>query len=547
MTNSPIPWNTGRSRRGRAGPDWPRVAAFGALALAAVVFGWFAIRFLTGESCDDPYCPVSIDTSTPTGFALASDVYEYSGEPLDIPEGGGVDITVELQDDADVSSGLSFFQYRQESSSWEPLGAAVVGSESRFATGRFSDTPAIIAVMRRLSPAGNVIAYLDPGESLHPDAMALVTIVHTRDFRPAPDGTIEGTVSPPPATTDAMHIPSVAAGNVETGTLANLDSILLDASKRSAHVRAITTFVQNAGLPGIDISYMDLRNDQRNSFALFIAELATALHTDSKLLTVTLPPPTRNGDVVNEGSYDWSAIGSAADIVQMLPVRDQTTYRDDMTAILNYLSPRVAPSKLALVVTPLAAEKSQTGVRALTLTDAMTVATKLRLSGAELAPNENVEIVGFNIDQNEELTGLIWSANTATVAFNYKLDGARTVWLENVFSVGFKLEFATEWGLGGIAVEKASSDPFLGNIWPAIQPYVVSGQPLLLQPNASDLQPVWSAEEGLLEGGQRGVVRWTAPAEPGAYTVNLSLSDGVVTFESEIRLAVEQREDSGDG
>ena len=517
------------------------------MAMAVVVFGWFALNWLGGSSCNDPYCPTSISADPPTGFTLASDVYEFSGAPIDIPPGAGVDITVELRSDADVSSGLSFFQYRQESQGWEPLGAAMVGAEGRFATGRFSDTPAIIAVMRRLSPAGNVIAYLDPGETLHPDAAALVTIVHTRDLRPAPDGTVEGTISPAPAATDATHIPSIAAGNSETGTLANLDQILRDATTRSNHVRAIATLVQNSGLPGIDISYMDLRADQRNSFALFIEELANVLHTDSRLLTVTLPAPARNGETIAEGAYDWTVIGNAADVVQMRPIRDQTTYRDDMTAILNYLAPRMPASRLALTVTPLAAEKSAEGVVPLTLTQAMTKATQLRVAGAALAPNENVEIVGFNIDQNEDLTGLIWSANTATVAFTYKLEGNRTVWIENAFSVGFKLEFATEWGLGGIAIEKASNDPFLGNIWPAIAPYVETGQPLLLQPNATDLQPRWSAEEGLLEGGQRGVVRWTAPAEPGAYTVRLSLSDGVVTFESGIRLAVEEREESGGG
>jgi hypothetical protein len=39
-----------------------------------------------------------------------------------------------------------------------------------------------------------------------------------------------------------------------------------------------------------------------------------------------------------------------------------------------------------------------------------------------------------------------------------------------------------------------------------------------------------------------GVVRWTAPAEAGSYTVNLMLSDGVVFFDSEIRLSVQERE-----
>lgn len=543
MTNSPIPWNSGRQRRPRSSPDLSRVVGMAAIVLLVVVLGYFAFRWLSGGSCSDPYCPVSLGADPPTGFALASDVYEYTGEPLEIPDGAGVDITVELRSSDEGTSGLSFFQYRQENQMWEPLGAAVVGSEGNLATGRFTDTPPVIAVMRRLSPAGNVVAYLEPGQTLHPDAVPLVTMVHTADFRPAPDGSLEGTASPRTAAADAYHIPAVTAGNDDTGTLANLDTVLGDATNRSTHVREIAAVVQRDGLDGIEIAYMDLRTDQRNPFALFIEELAATLHTDGKLLTVTLPPPVIEGETVNEGAYDWAVIAGAADVVQMTPLRDQTNYRAEMQQILGYLAARVDPAKLALTVTPLAAEKSADGVRALTLTQAMTIATKLQLAGSELAPNENVEIVGYNIDRNEDLTGPVWDRNTATVAFNYKLDGNRTVWLENVFSVGFKLEFAAEYRLGGIAIESANSDPFLGNIWPAIRPYVETGQPQLLQPNPGDLQPQWSATAGVLEGGQQGVVLWTAPPEPGIYTVNLALSDGVVVFESEIRLAVEERQE----
>jgi hypothetical protein len=547
MTNTPIPWNTRRRPRAGGREDWPRLAALAGIVLGVLVVGFIAFRWLFGGSCDDRYCPLSFDGELPAGYALASDVYEFTGEPIEIPDGAGVDITVELRDTASESNSLNFFQYRAESATWEPLGAAVLAADGSHVTGRFADTPPVIAVLRRLSAAGNVVAYLQAGDALHPEAAELVTIVHTLDYRPGPEGAVEGQASAPSAL-DAQHIPSIVASNADTGTVANLDAILADSASRSNHVRLIATVVQRDGLAGIDIMYSDLRADQRDSFALFIEELAIALHTDSRKLTVTLPPPVRSGEVVDEGAYDWTVIGAAADLVQMRPIRDQDTYRADMSAILDYLTARVEPSKLALVVTPLAAEKSTTGVRALSLTDAMGIATKLLLTGTELAPNENIEIVGFNIDRSEELTGLVWDRNTATVAFTYKLEGNRTVWIENLFSVGFKLEFASRYRLGGIGVEDASNDPFLGNIWGAVRPFVETGQPLLLQPNPADLQPQWRASAGTLEGGQMGVVRWTAPAEPGTYTVNLMLSDGIVYFDSEIRLSVQERAtDSGGG
>jgi hypothetical protein len=518
------------------------MAVLGGIVLGLLILGLLAFRWLFGGSCSDPYCPVSFDGELPGGYALASDVYEFTGEPIEIPDGAGVDITVELNDSATESNTLNFFQYRAESATWEPLGAAVLAEDGNHATGRFADTPAVIAVLRRLSAAGNVVAYLAAGETLHPEAASLATIVHTLDYRPGPAGGVDGLASAPPAATDASHIPSIVASNADTGTLANLDEILRESANRSNHVRQIAAVVQRDGLAGIDISYQDLRADQRDSFALFIEELAITLHTDGRKLTVTLPPPSRNGDQIEEGAYDWTIIGAAADLVQMRPIRDQNVYRDDVAIILDYLTARVERSKLALMVTPLAAEKSQQGVRSLTLTEAMEIATKLQISGSQLAPNENIEIVGFNIDQNEDLTGLVWSAHTATVAFTYKLDGNRTVWIENAFSVGFKLEIVAGYRLGGIAVEDASDNVYLGNIWGAVRPFVETGQPVLLQPNPGDLRPQWRASAGTLEGGQMGVVRWTAPAEAGSYTVNLMLSDGVVFFDSEIRLSVQERE-----
>jgi len=150
----------------------------------------------------------------------------------------------------------------------------------------------------------------------------------------------------------------------------------------------------------------------------------------------------------------------------------------------------------------------------------------------------DVQVVGVNIDRDEGLSGLRWQAETATVAFTYKLNGGRTVWLENSFSAGFKLEFVSVFNLGGVAVEDSSDNVFLGNIWTAVEPFVASGQPVLLQPSHSHLLPRWEVTAGSLVGGERGLVTWQTPLEAGSYTVTLTLSDGYERFESRILLAL---------
>jgi hypothetical protein len=215
-----------------------------------------------------------------------------------------------------------------------------------------------------------------------------------------------------------------------------------------------------------------------------------------------------------------------------------------MPDILAYLTEGIDPAKIVLTVTPWASEKSSEGVRRLLLTEAMATAGQMRIGNSEqeLVTNTNVDITGINIDGSEQLTGMVWDPNVACVSYTYKLNGGRTVWIENFFSVGFKLEYIARYKLGGVAVEDASSYVYLGNIWPALEPFVTSGQPVLMQPNDADLAPVFEVTRGTIAPGTHlGVVTWTTPAEAGPQTIHLTLSDGVALFESEFPVVVQPR------
>ena len=546
--NTKLPWGAGGGGVYHSPSNGPgRAIVFGGGLLALVALAIFLVfRACGSEECDETYCPTNKDITAPEGFERVSKVFAFDASKGQVPAGQTADVTLPLSTQSDDGGSLSFYRYVESTKAWEPLASASVQPGGKQAIARVTEFPPEIAVLRRLSPTGQVVAYLPKGVSLHNDAVGKVTLLHTLDFAPAADGTISGEATVIQGSVKFDHYPvfSAAAANK---TDAIVTGILSSAASRSNHVQQIVTKSQEANLKGIDIAYLDLKPDQRSSFALFIGELAGALHRQDKKLTVTLPVPIWANDRVDEGAYDWKAIGAAADMVKITPFRDQSRYRLDMPKILQHLASVVDRGKLILTVTPYATESTSDGmISTMSLAVAMAIATRLGIQGDKLSTESNVDVVAVNVDRTENLTGMQWDAQTATVGFTYKFNSQRVIWIENYFSIGFKLEYVGQFKLGGIAIEDASNDPYLGNIWPALNIYISSGQPELLRPNSDDLLPRWEVSGGEKQGGERagqnGVLNWFTPAQPGTHTVKLLLSDGVAQFESSVSVNIQPRE-----
>ena len=525
-------------------PPPVRLIVLALIAVAVLAIGgltWFFFgRGAPGCSAD--YCETSNATlDIPSDFDQHSKIFERNPDAEPPPDGFDLKVPIPLEVPTTDVRGLSIYGYSPGDLAWVPIASVVLDESGKTATGRFAVPPQYLAVFRRLNEGRRVVAYLRPGEVLHPTAAALADIVHTLDFTPAFDGSLQGQPTPRPATT-AVHYPVISASAAIDGSVPNVDNILATGADRTNHVRQILQRVAAHRLPGIDIAYLDLRADHRTSFTLLISELAEALHAQGKTLTLTLPAPLKAIDRIDEGAYDWAALGQSADLIKIAPIRDQSTYRLHLPEILEHITTVVDPAKVILTITPYASEKSADGVRSLTLTEAMTIASKLAIRSEDMAAGGDIQVVAVNIDRDEGLSGLRWQPETATVAFTYKLNGGRTIWIENLFSAGFKLQFVSVYGLGGLAVEDSSNDIFLGNIWTAVEPFVASGQPVLLQPSQAQLLPRWEVNAGNLVGGDRGLVTWQTPLEAGSYTVTLSLSDGVERFESRIDLYLETLE-----
>jgi hypothetical protein len=161
--------------------------------LGAIVLGVFAVlvfvfmRACMGGGCDKAYCSSDRDLAAPEGFERVSKVLEYDPGRAAIP--GALFVRSHYER---VRANLSVYRYVEETKTWEPVASAEADAGGKVATATLSEAPAAIAVLRRLSPAGHVVAYLPKGETLHESAAGKITLLHTLDFTPSADGGIAG-------------------------------------------------------------------------------------------------------------------------------------------------------------------------------------------------------------------------------------------------------------------------------------------------------------------------------------------------------------------
>ena len=517
--------------------------------VGVLVIAFFLVSRACGSAggCDDPYCPSDRNIAAPEGYQFVSKIFAYNEESGAVQPGFDLVVQVALSETVGDGQSLSFYRYVEETRNWEPLAPAIPDAQGKVVSATFTDVPAVMAVMRRNTPGGSVAAYLPHNARLHPEAEGHVTLVHPIDFSPAADGAVQGELSAITSDGSFEVYPVIAANASSQGAVAIVEGILASPAARTNHVRQVVAKLAEVNVRGVDIAYLDLPATQRTSFSLFVGELYEALHAQNKQLTLTLPAPIKAQNRIDEGAYDWAALAKTADLIKVAPFRDQAKYRLDMPEILAYLAERVTPAKLLLTVSPYATETGGDTIATYKLTDAMNIASQIavRADADSITTSTNVEVAGTNIDRDENLSGVRWFAETATVAFSYKQaqgGGSRTVYIENFFSIGFKLELIPTYRLGGVAIDDASDDRYLGNIWNALVPFITSGQPILLRPNDADLEPKWAASGGTMESTRRGTANWFTPGEPGTYTISLTLSDGVAMFENSVPVNVKARD-----
>ena len=250
--------------------------------------------------------------------------------------------------------------------------------------------------------------------------------------------------SQPQVTTDIGRLR--AAGLRVVPTIANITDgswayqpaarILHDPGAMSQAVTSITDLVSRQDYAGIDIDFEGLHAGDRQAFSTFITDLAKALHSRGKILSVAVFAKTTDAGYGGQNAaQDYTAIGRAADQVRVMaydyhwstsppgPIAPVSWVR----SVLSYAKTRVPLSKIILGVPLYGYDWVGNSGSDLTWQQAVQLAAKHRAT-------------------------IHYDAASQSPWFSYTDSAGRThqVWFEEPQSSAAKFAVAKEEGVGGV-------------------------------------------------------------------------------------------------
>lgn len=483
--------------------------------------------------------PVTFTTSDelpapPAGYEAVSPLFELKdSEP--VGANARPRLTVNLSSRVSEGDALVMFTYRDND--WQRLGNAVPVAGGDSAQAELAVLPQNVAVFRPVERIRMVVGSVPSGEEVDGRALDAIKTLNVTGLAPAADGGLTG---------GPLEAPNVSVGvapTISTTTTAqarNLNDILLDPALRDAHVQTLVQLATADGYAGIDLDYRFVDPANGEDFVTFVEQLSGELRSAGLGLTLTLPLPVEAADGWDTLGYDWEALAPLADALKLPADVDRDGYYERMEAVLGFLTSRVSSGKLLLSISPLSYERGVDGVRDLTLTEALALAsTPVTEPEGTAGTGEEVHVIALNLAGETGATGMRWDEASRSVAFGYTgPGGARIVWLGNVFSEAFRIELADRFELGGVAVADVSARTADANIWPAVQRFAQTGDVQLVKPNGDLLQPRWEVSDGELANSVGTAVDWVTPDQDGTYTVTLIVSDGVTRIGQELRVQV---------
>ncbi len=320
-----------------------------------------------------------------------------------------------------------------------------------------------------------------------------------------------------------------------------LDDVLINAALRERHIAAIADFIIRQDYPGVELDYRRINPGLRDSYTLFVTELAEKLHESGRLLSVRVERPTQlAAHDWDTGPYDWLALGKVADALKVPASFEPSAFAagGSVEQMLRWASGQVSRYKLQLVLSVRSVEQVNGGLLQIAYADALAPLSRIAMQDAQSLVDPGMSIT-FALTALDQTPGIAFDEDIQTYWLSYtdELGNRHTIWLENEASLAHKLKMLARFNLRGVALEHLITPGNDPQVWKVAQSYRKS----TLTPQHTDFAVVWqvhSAAGGKLmeKTGElsQPVFVWEAPKTPGAYEMSVVIAaDGEPVSEGE--------------
>jgi spore germination protein YaaH len=321
-----------------------------------------------------------------------------------------------------------------------------------------------------------------------------------------------------------------------------LDDMLTSVALRERHVTAIADFVVQQDYPGIELDYRRFNPDLRDSYTLFVTELAEKLHQSGRLLSVRVERPIQLAlNDWDTGSYDWLALGRAADAIKVPISFEPRAFAPggSVEQMIAWAVGQIDRYKLQLILSLHGVELTDSGLRSVTYADALAPLSRIAVEDDTQVMVDPGAPVTFALATLSRTSGIAFDESIQTYWFRYtdERNNQHTIWLENEASLAHKLQITARFNLRGVTLEHLIAPGNDPQTWQVARSYR-NGTLVPQQTNFAVVWQVHSAAGGRLmettgDLSQSEIV-WQAPETPGAYEMSAVIAaDGQPVSESE--------------
>jgi hypothetical protein len=468
----------------------------------------------------------------PDYLAVKSSFYQIQVRG-DAPQPVTIDVVV--PNAAEPWETLDLYTWTGETWEWAGSELHAEVAEHELLRIQTTDVPANLVVVQAGPITPTVSASLGPDDGPVPAATAAVlNEVNPTGLFLGTDGGFVGdpdSLLQPDAGTTYVVLPTLR--NWAPGATVNrglLLDVLTMPEIQEAHINNIVQLCTEKGFAGVDVDYRGVAPDERDAYTAFINALASALHAADLRLTVVVERPTPANGGWDTGGYDWAALGAAADALKFSLPEDPSAYSEGGEAqqLLDWATAQVPRYKLRLLVSSFSAEQSSDEINYVSLEQALAPFGEA-MSLSDVSQVEPGSEVKFGLAS--QLLSITPQEAAGTYRLQYEADDGEihTVWLGTAANLSAKLNWASRYHLGGIAVADMLAPGNAEGIVDTVTAYV-NQHAAATSATDQEMQIVWTVagadavvdqqHSPLTEPGYT----WIAVDTTGAYTVGATVA-----------------------